>query len=88
MINWPSRGRREELDERREEGGRLVELTQHAWSWCQSVREGGWEERGKQREGAWYLNAGAGQHRRSSELPESEGRTGRGSRRTELHSPS
>lgn len=33
-----------------------------------------------------YLNAGAGQHRRSSELPGSEGRTGRGSRRTELHS--
>lgn len=33
-----------------------------------------------------YLNAGAGQHRRSSELPESEGRTGRGGRRTELYS--
>lgn len=33
-----------------------------------------------------YLNAGAGQHRRSSELPESGGRTGRGGRRTELYS--
>lgn len=50
------------------------------------AREGGWEERGKQREGVRYLNAGAGQHRRSSELPESEGRTGRGSRRAELYS--
>lgn len=40
----------------------------------------------EKREGVRYLNAGAGQHRRSSELPESEGRTGRGSRRTELYS--
>lgn len=86
VIDWQRRGRREELDER-EEGGRLVERIQHAWSWCWSEREtergreGGWEERGKQREGVRYLNAGAGQHRRSSELPESGGRTGRGKRR-------
>lgn len=40
----------------------------------------------EKREGVRYLNAGAGQHRRSSELPESEGRTGRGGRRTEVYS--
>lgn len=40
----------------------------------------------EKREGVRYLNAGAGQHRRSSELPESEGRTGRAIRRAELYS--
>lgn len=43
MIDWQGRGRREELDER-EEGGRLVERIQHAWSWCSSERE---TERGR-----------------------------------------
>lgn len=47
-------------------------------------REGGWEERGKQSEGVRYLNTRSGQHRQSSKLPESEGRTGRGGRRTQI----
>lgn len=90
MIDWQRRGRREELDER---GGRPSHRAHTARVDLVLERkrerekgEGGWEEKGKQREGVRYLNARAGQHRRSSELPQSEGRTGRGSRRTELYS--